>query len=135
MTDTSIELKAILTLASALYVAQLATYPAFFIFNPFASQINIALSIAQTFLLLMWPLIAVAFPIIFLARKRLGNRAKTLLRICAVGWPVGLALVHFILFVLARDPALGYLLQYPTFVLTDLLVPAIYWQLARRVSD
>jgi len=131
---TTWELKSLVLVTVSVLVAHTATYPSFFVFNPFASQINIVLAIVQTFALIAWPLLVFGFPSVFFLRKQIGVYAKPLLRVCAVNWPAAVFLVHFVLFLLTQDPSMGYLVQYPAFLVSDIVIPIVYWRIASRFA-
>lgn len=109
------------------------TFPRFFLFNPMAEGDPIRaleLSISS----LGWILLLVGPAIILI---RYGTGSSSLIRFLpyvALIWPISLIVSHITLFLQKGTWYTGYLIQYPIFVLTDILLPVflIYlWDVLR----
>lgn len=106
------------------YWLVVATYPAFFIFNPFDEpwilrQISLLLS------LLGWLVISIG-PAAILISYALGKASGLkLLPFVALGWPLSVVLNQVLLF--ARDGVWywDYLINHPIFIATDFVLPAL----------
>ena len=100
------------------------TYPSFFLFNPFenANPWRAALLAA---LVLAW-LFSAASPVAIFSYFAIGHRwPLEVLPYAALAWPTLQVVNHVSLWVVEGDPYLGYLLDYPIFFYTDLLLPAM----------
>ena len=112
---------AFLTLTFWLVVA---TYPTFFLFNPF-EYANAARATLLTVLVFAWLLLANA-PIVIFSLFALGNqRVLSLLPITAALWPLSLSVNHVSLAIVEGKWYTGYLADYPIFFVTDLLMPVV----------
>ena len=114
----------------ALYWLVVATYPEFFIFNPFDEtslirQVTLVISLAG------WLIIAIV-PGLALFLYAAGNsRLIPLLPFSALLWPISVVLNQVVLY--ARDGVwyFDYLINSPVFIATDILLPALLvflWQ-------
>jgi hypothetical protein len=109
---------------SALFWLVVATYPSFFFFNPFA-EADTMRSAALTLSTLGWILISTG-PAILFALYAIGvARALRVLPIVALLWPVALLINHVSLFIQKGQWYTGYLLDYPIFIATDILLPVL----------
>lgn len=109
------------------------TFPRFFLFNPLAEgdpirAIELSISSVGWILLLLGPALVLI---------RYGSGDSSLIRflpVIALVWPISLAASHITLFLQKGTWYTGYLIQYPIFVLTDILLPVflIYlWDVLR----
>ena len=109
---------------SALFWLVVATYPTFFLFNPFAETD----SVRATFLTATtvgWVLISTG-PVVLLTAYALGvAKALRFLPVVALVWPVTLLLNHISLFIEKGQWYTGYLVDYPIFIATDILLPVL----------
>jgi hypothetical protein len=109
---------------SALFWLVVATYPTFFFFNPFAEKD----SLRATLLAIStvgWLLISIG-PALLFSLYALGySRALRLLPIAALAWPASLLVNHISLAIQKGQWYTGYLLDYPIFVATDILLPVL----------
>jgi hypothetical protein len=109
---------------SALFWLVVATYPTFFFFNPFAEKD----SLRATLLAIStvgWLLISIG-PALLFSLYALGySRALRLLPIAALVWPASLLVNHISLAIQKGQWYTGYLLDYPIFVATDILLPVL----------
>ena len=79
-----------------------------------------------------WIVLLAAPPLLIALRERVGKRFNLFLAIAALIWPVALVLVRFAVLALTGDPAINYLFNYPIFIFSDVVVPILYWRMARR---
>ena len=101
-----------------------ATYPSFFLFNPFAFQ-DASRAALLAVMMLGWLVLANA-PFLIFGFFALGfQRVLSLLPIVALLWPVSLIVNHVSLAVVEGNWYLGYLADYPIFVVTDILMPLV----------
>lgn len=109
---------------SALFWLVVATYPSFFFFNPFAEKDSLR-SLMLTISTIGWILIAIG-PAILFGLFAIGySRALRLLPIAALLWPTSLFINHISLAIQNGKWYTGYLLDYPIFVATDILLPVL----------
>jgi CubicO group peptidase (beta-lactamase class C family) len=107
---------------SALFWLVVATYPTFFFFNPLAESDGLRATIlsVSTF---GWVLLSTGPAVLFVIYA-LGNaKALMLLPLVALVWPASLLLNHVSLFIQKGNWYTGYLLDYPIFIATDILLP------------
>lgn len=98
------------------------TYPSFFIFNPFENT-NPWRAGLLALLVVAW-VVAAAAPVAIFSYFAAGHRwPLKVLPYVALAWPVLQVVNHLSLWVFEGDPYLGYLLDYPIFLYTDLLLP------------
>lgn len=109
---------------SALFWLVVATYPTFFFFNPFAEK-DALRAIMLTLTTVGWLLISTGTVVVFVLYA-LGNaQALRLLPIFALAWPISLLINHVTLFLQNGQWFTGYLLDYPVFIATDILLPIL----------
>ncbi len=109
---------------SALFWLVVATYPTFFFFNPFAEE-DALRAIMLTLTTVGWLLISTGTVVVFVLYA-LGNaKALRLLPIFALAWPISLLVNHVTLFLQNGQWFTGYLLDYPVFIATDILLPIL----------
>lgn len=109
---------------STLFWLVVATYPSFFFFNPFAETDSIRAAVL-TLSTVGWILIATG-PAILFALYAMGHpRVLRLLPVIALTWPISLLINHVTLFIQKGQWFTGYLLDYPIFVATDILLPVL----------
>lgn len=123
---------------SSLFWLVVATYPDFFLFSPFANGEPIR-SVILTLTTAGWLLIANG-PLVVFALYAMGKYSVIrLLPVVALTWPIALIINHVSLFVSDGVWYTGYLLDYPIFVATDLLLPlflmSVWFELQARHSD
>lgn len=120
------------------YWMVVATYPEFFIFNPFEEswiprQITLLISLVG------WLVISIA-PTAILVSYALGHSGGIrYLPLVALGWPGSVVINQLLLF--ARDGVwyLDYLINFPIFIVTDIVLPALlialYFDLQVKPGD
>ncbi|MEN9287691.1 MAG: hypothetical protein RLZ88_361 [Actinomycetota bacterium] len=100
------------------------TYPSFFIFNPFENDNGVRAAMLAA-LVVAW-VIAAAGPVALLSYFAAGHHwPLKVLPFVALAWPVLQLINHVSLWAVEGDPYLGYLLDYPIFLYTDLLLPGM----------
>lgn len=109
---------------SALFWLVVATYPSFFLFNPFAEPDALRATLL-TFTTIGWLLLSTASGAIFVLYALGKTRALRLLPVVALTWPVSLLINHVALFIQEGDWFTGYLVDYPVFIATDILLPIL----------
>jgi hypothetical protein len=109
---------------SALFWLVVATYPSFFFFNPFEEKD----SLRATFLTVStvgWILISIGPALLFCLYALGYARALRLLPFVALVWPASLLINHISLAIQKGQWYTGYLLDYPIFIATDILLPLL----------
>ena len=109
---------------SMLFWLVVATYPTFFFFNPFAETDALRATVLAISSL-GWIAISTG-PAILFSLYALGySRALRLLPFAALIWPAALLVNHVSLFIQKGQWFTGYLLDYPIFIATDILLPIL----------
>jgi uncharacterized membrane-anchored protein YitT (DUF2179 family) len=99
-----------------------ATYPAFFLFNPFENE-SPARAALLAALIAAWLILANG-PLVIFSLFAAGKQwVLSLLPAVALAWPVLLLINHIVLVAFESNWYFGYLLDYPIFFMTDLLMP------------
>ena len=109
---------------SALFWLVVATYPSFFLFNPFAETDTLRSSVL-TLSTVGWVLISIGPAILFTLYALGYARVLKLIPIIALLWPIALLINHVSLFIQKGEWFTGYLLDYPIFIATDILLPVL----------
>ena len=107
---------------SALVLVVVATYPAFFFFNPFESG-EVDRSVALLLSTIGWIQILIGPALIFGLYSIGYAKFLRALPYVAIFWPASLVLNHISLFIQEGKWYTGYLLDYPIFWVTDVLLP------------
>lgn len=109
---------------SALFWLVVATYPTFFMFNPLEEPdgVRSAILSVSTF---GWVLLATGPAVLFVSYALGYARALRFLPIVALVWPIALLINHVSLFIQKGQWFTGYLLDYPVFIATDILLPVL----------
>lgn len=109
---------------SALFWLVVATYPTFFLFNPLAEADALRATLL-TITTIGWVAISTA-PIVIFALFALGKvNALRVLPWAALLWPASLLINHIALFIQKGAWYTGYLIDYPIFIATDILLPIL----------
>ena len=109
---------------SALFWLVVATYPSFFFFNPFA-ETDALRATMLTLTTIGWVLISTGTVVLFALYAMGHARALRLLPIVALAWPISLLINQVTLFIQKGEWFTGYLLDYPVFIATDILLPVL----------
>lgn len=116
---------------NALFMAGIvATYPQFFLINPYFYGFTI-LALFQTFSTAGWVLIILS-PLIYALTKSRG-KLEFLTVASVLIWPISVVTIRIFLFSSTGDPGWQYLFIYPVFIVSDLLAPIFlaYFLLSR----
>jgi hypothetical protein len=109
---------------SSVFLLTVATYPSFFFFNPFAQQDGLR-AIILLLCTISWVILAAGPAIIFGALALGHSFGIKFLPLVALAWPVSLILNHLYLAIHDGNPYLTYLVTYPIFIATDILLPLL----------
>lgn len=107
---------------SALVLLVVATYPAFFFFNPFGSG-DLVRGIVLLLSTIGWVQILLGPALIFGLYSIGYAKFLKALPYVAIFWPASLVINHISLFIQEGKWYTGYLLDYPIFWATDVLLP------------
>lgn len=111
--------------SAALFIAVIATYPGFFLFNPFASNDGWR-SICLLLTSIGW-VTAIVGPIVIMSLLNSGkDAALKFLPWVALFWPATLVFNHLSLLLQTQKLYIGYLVVYPIFIITDIALPILY---------
>jgi hypothetical protein len=105
------------------FFAVVATYPSFFLMNPFENPnpYRVAMLVAM---MTGWVALATS-PVVLFGYFAVGhNWPMKLMPITTLLWPAALLVNHVALAVVEGNWYFGYLLDYPIFIVTDILMPA-----------
>jgi hypothetical protein len=120
-------------LGTLTFAATILSYQEFFLFNPLEVQDPIR----RVFLFVTtvgW-LTSLLGPITLLALNALGRRRSVVaLPWVALAWPVSLVLNHLALLLETHKLYTGYLVVYPIFIATDIVLPLTYLLIARYLK-
>lgn len=117
---------------SAFFWLVVATFPSFYLFNPLANP-SPARAVLLTAMMLAWLALSCGPVLIFGALAAGNDKPLRWLPAVALAWPLLLLVNHVSLAVVEHHWYTGYLIQYPVFVATDVLLPlllvAVWWEL------
>lgn len=120
------------TFILAFYWLVVATYPEFFIFNPFADTWVIR-QWALLLSLIGWLAISTLPAAIFYAYAAGWSKGLNYLPFIAAIWPLSVILNQVLAYVSTGNWYFNYLVDYPVFIATDILLPvlliALWWDL------
>lgn len=122
-----------LTVHSLFFAGVILTFPEFFIFNPFTFGFS-TLGVLQTFSTLGWGLALLA-PLAYFALR--STQSRKLLLVFMLGlWPLSVLAIRVFLLSATGDPGWQYLIDFPVFLVTDLIAPTllIIFLLGERTS-
>lgn len=109
---------------SAVFLLIVATFPAFFLFNPSAQTDGLRL-IILIFSTLAWVTIALGPAVVFVLVALGRQRAIRALPYIALFWPIMLVINHAQLAISTGNAYLDYLINFPVFIITDVLTPLL----------
>lgn len=109
---------------SVLFWLVVATYPTFFMFNPLAETDTLR-SVILSLSTFGWILLSTGPAVLFVSYALGYARALRLLPFVALAWPIALMINHVSLFIQNGKWFTGYLLDYPIFIATDILLPVL----------
>lgn len=109
---------------SAVFLLVVATYPSFFFFD-LLNQTDGLRSVILILCTIAWVLIAFGPALIFGFFAAGYTKGIKLLPLVALAWPATLVLNHVYLAINDGNPYLTYLVNYPMFIATDILLPML----------
>jgi hypothetical protein len=110
------------------------TFIGFFFANPFGSGFTF-LGLIQAISTLGWISLIVVPPFVLYPRKDANPAKSVWFLIATLLWPASVLAIRITLLVQSGNPYLGYLVQYPLFLFSDIFVPVVYiliWRGSRR---
>jgi hypothetical protein len=119
---------------SLFIVGVVLTFPRFFLFNPLAEGDGLR-AFELTLSSFGWMLLLVGPPIILIRYSAGYRNLIGFLPVVALLWPVSLILSHITLFLQHGVWYTGYLIQYPIFTITDIVLPIFYMYLWDVLRD
>jgi hypothetical protein len=129
--NPDLQLSLIVSSALALHVL---TFPDLFLLDLFSSPRSTILTVAQSASMVGWIVLIFAPPVLIAVRLLMWRRFSFYLTVTASILPVGLVLVRIAHSMFTGDLARNYYLSFPIFLFSDLVVPALYWSMARRAA-
>jgi len=114
---------------------QILTFPDFFFPDPFFNSLGVFLTVARLAALTGWIVLLLVPPILIALRLRIWRRFSLYLVMSASIWPAALVLTQIAHWTGTDHPAIDYHLRFPIFVFSDVVVPILYWSMARHASD
>jgi hypothetical protein len=106
-----------------IYWLMVFTFQDFFLFNPTAAT-DIFREFTLWIALVGWLVAAIGSPIALLLVSQGSLRALNFLPFTALLWPVSVVLAQISAYAETGENYLGYLFDYPVFVITDIALPA-----------
>lgn len=105
------------------FFAVVATYPSFFLLNPF-ENVNPFRAAMLSALIVGWCTLAIS-PVVLFGYFAVGHSwPMKVLPFTTLLWPATLVVNHLSLAIVEGNWYFGYLLDYPIFIVTDILMPA-----------
>lgn len=109
---------------SAFFWLVVATYPSFFLFNPWDNPSAVR-AVLLTAMMIAWILLSSAPVLIFASMAAGRTGGLKFLPVVSLAWPVLLIVNHVSLAIVEHHWYTGYLVQYPIFIATDILLPVL----------
>ena len=109
---------------SAFFWLVVATYPSFFLFNPWENPSAVR-AVLLTAMMIAWILLSSAPVLIFASMAAGRTGGLKFLPAVALAWPVLLIVNHVSLAIVEQHWYTGYLIQCPIFIATDILLPVL----------
>ncbi len=119
---------------TAFYWLVVASYPQFFIFNPF-DETWILRQAALILSLIGWVAISTVPSVVLFIYAAGSNRGLKLLPIVATIWPLSVIVNQVLLYIRDQTWYFDYLINYPIFIATDILLPALLFVLWRELHE
>lgn len=116
------------------YWLVVATYPEFFIFNPLDETWAMRQA-ALVFSLIGWIAISTVPAVVLFLYAAGWNKGLKLLPAVAVMWPLSVVINQVLLFIRDQVWYFDYLVNYPIFIATDILLPALLLILWRELRE
>lgn len=113
------------SLVSLVFALEIWTFHKFFFFNPLEAGYPLV-SIAQLcWFVALIVLIAVP-PVVILRAQNEGRLAQLLFGVAAILWPASILFIRIAALISTGNAYVAYLVDYPIFLFTDLVVPVLY---------
>lgn len=109
---------------SAVFWLVVATYPSFFLFNPMTNP-SPARAVLLFLMMVAWMVLATGPLVVFCFLAAGHIRPLAALPFIGLTWPVLLIINHVSLAVVEHQWYTGYLLRFPIFIATDVLMPIL----------
>ncbi|MEY4327420.1 MAG: hypothetical protein RIR71_90 [Actinomycetota bacterium] len=119
---------------TAFYWLVVASYPQFFIFNPF-DETWIIRQLALILSLIGWVAISTVPSVVLFMYAAGNNRGLRLLPIVATLWPLSVVVNQVLLYIRDQVWYFDYLINYPIFIATDILLPVLLFILWRELHE
>lgn len=109
---------------SAVFLLVVATFPSFFIFDPalIDNSVRLVIMLLST---IAWLSIALGPVIVFGLLAAGKKKAIHALPFVALFWPIMIVINHLELWMSTGNAYMSYLIEFPVFVITDILTPVI----------
>ncbi len=119
---------------STVLALQTLTFIQFFLFSPFEAGFNL-MATSQFLMQLAWILLILVPPALLYFRKIETSASKVGILIIAVFWPAIILFIRIQNAVSEQDLNFYYLIAYPIFIFSDIIVPIIYVVMAKNLRN
>jgi len=119
---------------TAFYWLVVASYPQFFIFNPF-DETWLIRQVALILSLIGWVAISTVPSVVLFMYAAGNSRGLKLLPIVATLWPLSVVVNQILLYIRDQTWYFDYLINYPIFIATDILLPVLLFVLWRELHE
>ncbi len=119
---------------TAFYWLVVASYPQFFIFNPF-DETWLIRQVALILSLIGWVAISTVPSVVLFMYAAGNSRGLRLLPIVATIWPLSVIVNQVLLYIRDQTWYFDYLINYPIFIATDILLPVLLFVLWRELHE
>ncbi|MFM1957995.1 MAG: hypothetical protein RI929_358 [Actinomycetota bacterium] len=119
---------------TAFYWLVVASYPQFFIFNPF-DETWLIRQVALILSLIGWVAISTVPSVVLFMYAAGNSRGLKLLPIVATLWPFSVVVNQILLYIRDQTWYFDYLINYPIFIATDILLPVLLFVLWRELHE
>ncbi len=119
---------------TAFYWLVVASYPQFFIFNPF-DETWLIRQVALILSLVGWVAISTVPSVVLFMYAAGNSRGLKLLPFVATLWPLSVAVNQILLYIRDQTWYFDYLINYPIFIATDILLPVLLFVLWRELHE
>lgn len=119
---------------TAFYWLVVASYPQFFIFNPF-DETWLIRQVALILSLIGWVAISTVPSVVLFMYAAGNSRGLKLLPFVATLWPLSVVVNQILLYIRDQTWYFDYLINYPIFIATDILLPVLLFVLWRELHE
>ena len=112
-------------LVSLVFVLEILTFHKFFMFNPFEAGYPLV-TIAQLCWFVALIVVITVPPVVILRAQKERRVAQLLFGVAAISWPVCIVLIRIAALISTGNAYMAYLVDYPIFLFTDLVIPVLY---------